>query len=204
MSAPESEYSPTAIPGGAGISAVRVEADSAQRLWRFDPDGTNGEVLLPEPAPVGYHAWAGPRALALFVLGEPPTLQLVDLDAGTTQVVAEGIGRSLQPIPGSSDISFTRMNADGSSTIMRLRVDSRQTEPLVDAIDGGEFHAWAPNGRLLMGSGSKLFAWRPESTGGWREIADLAPQRVRITRVAVSPDGSHIALVVEPGEVDLP
>ena len=33
--APESEYSATPIDGGSAISVVRVERDSAQRLWRF-------------------------------------------------------------------------------------------------------------------------------------------------------------------------
>jgi Tol biopolymer transport system component len=32
---PEGEYSPTVTPDGQHISAIRVEADSTQRLWQF-------------------------------------------------------------------------------------------------------------------------------------------------------------------------
>jgi hypothetical protein len=39
--ASESEYSATPLGSGEGSSAIRVEADSSQRLWRFDVDGSN-------------------------------------------------------------------------------------------------------------------------------------------------------------------
>ncbi len=67
---PESEYSATPLPDGSGLSVIRVEADSTQRLWRFDMDGANGSVVLEDVAPVGYHAWADQRTLVMFVLGE--------------------------------------------------------------------------------------------------------------------------------------
>jgi dipeptidyl aminopeptidase/acylaminoacyl peptidase len=43
---PEAEYSPTVTPDRRSFSAVRVEADDTQRLWRFDRDGENPRVLL--------------------------------------------------------------------------------------------------------------------------------------------------------------
>ncbi|MDX1675452.1 MAG: hypothetical protein R3314_11715, partial [Longimicrobiales bacterium] len=70
---PESEYSPTPIPGSDRFSVVRVEADSTQRLWSFAPDGSRPRLVLEDVAPVGYHAWSDDR-VALFVLGDPPTL----------------------------------------------------------------------------------------------------------------------------------
>jgi hypothetical protein len=42
---PESEYSPTPLESG-GFCTVRVEADSTQRLWRFDQDGTNPQLVM--------------------------------------------------------------------------------------------------------------------------------------------------------------
>jgi hypothetical protein len=71
--APESEYSPTWLGMGGGFSAIRVEADSTQRLWRFDVDGGNASVLFPNVAPVGYHAWADDHTVVMYVLGTPPT-----------------------------------------------------------------------------------------------------------------------------------
>jgi len=43
---PESEYSPLVTPDGRTFSAVRVEADGMQRLWRFDADGSNPRLVL--------------------------------------------------------------------------------------------------------------------------------------------------------------
>ena len=96
MSSPESEYSATPLPDGSGISVIRVEADSTQRLWRFDLDGANGAVILPNVAPVGYHAWVDESTLVLFVLGAPATLQRADVDTGQTEVITRNIGRSIQ------------------------------------------------------------------------------------------------------------
>jgi hypothetical protein len=95
-STPEGEYSATVTPDGAHISVIRVEAGGTQRLWRFTLDVRQPELVLERVRPVGYHAWADDRTLALFVLGEPATLQLADTRSGDAEVVARGITRSLQ------------------------------------------------------------------------------------------------------------
>ncbi|CAN5244823.1 hypothetical protein BH20GEM2_BH20GEM2_08680 [soil metagenome] len=191
---PESEYSPTPLPDG-GFSAVRVEADSTQRLWRFAADGSDPGLVLADVEPVGYHAWADDHTLALFVLGDPPTLQLADTRTGSARTLASGIGRSLNRIPGRRAISFVRRDSDTASTIMELDVAGGAVRPLIATVGGGDFHAWTPGGVLLMADGSKIYAWTVGATG-WREVADLAPL-AGITRLAVSPDGSRIALVAE-------
>ncbi len=106
--APESEYSATAIDSGRAISVVRVERDSTQRLWRFPIGGGTPTVILERVRPVGYHAWADAHTLALFVLGTPNTLQLADTRTAVADTIATGIGRSLHRIPGSRRISFVR------------------------------------------------------------------------------------------------
>ena len=201
QSAPESEYSPTPIPDGSGISVVRVEADSTQRLWKIPFDGSEAAVLLPDLAPVGYHAWVDASTLALFVLGDPPTLRVADLGGGPARVVAEGIGRSIRTIPGATAVSFVTAAADSTTWLNRYDLDGTVT-PLVETIGNGDLHAWTPDGTVLMASGSEIHAWTP-GDAGWTLVADLSEHNVRVTRLAVSPDGSQIALVVEPGDVTL-
>jgi hypothetical protein len=47
------------MPDGVHFSTVRVEADSAQRLWKFALRGDESPTLLIEKIqPVGYHVWA--------------------------------------------------------------------------------------------------------------------------------------------------
>src|SRR5688572_19156713 len=41
----EDEYSPTVMNDAKHFSVVRVEADSTQRLWKFNLDGTNPELI---------------------------------------------------------------------------------------------------------------------------------------------------------------
>src|SRR5438876_5408877 len=105
-STPEGEYSPTVTPDGAHLSVVRVEADGTQRLWRFTLAGAQPELVLERVKPVGYHAWADDHTLALFVLGQPATLQLADTRTGASDILVRGIGRSLQRIPLAGTISF--------------------------------------------------------------------------------------------------
>ena len=86
---------------------------------------------------------------------------------------------------------------------MLTRWDTNGTlTPLVETIGGGDFHAWTPDGAVLMARGAEIHAWRP-GDDGWTLVADLSEHNVRVTRLAVSPDGRHIAMVVEPGDVTL-
>jgi long-chain acyl-CoA synthetase len=192
---PESEYSATPLPDGTGFSVVRVEADSTQRLWRFDWDGTHPTLLLPGVKPVGYHAWGDDHTLALFVLGQPATLQIADLRTGQATPVASDIGRGVQRIPGRAAISFVQKGADSVWTVTELDVATRQVRPLVRALPGVDQYAWTPEGALLMAKGTKLYQWLAGTTD-LHEIADFSTQGLtNITRLAVSPRGDRLALV---------
>ncbi len=192
---PESEYSPTPMPGGVAFSVIRVEADSAQRLWSFDMDGQNPKLLLADVMPVGYHAWGNERILALFVLGAPPTLQLADANTGRASVVEQNIGRSLHRIPGQLAISFVHKISDDEWWIKRLDLRTQQITPLVQTLSGSEDYAWTPSGYVLMGRGSILYQWN-SGAAGWTAVADLSSQGIDgITRIAVSPAGDRVAIV---------
>lgn len=191
----ESEYSPTPIPGDRAFSAIRVEADSTQRLWRFTMEGMDPQVVLPDLEPVGYHAWADPNTLLLFVLGEPSTLRLADLRTARVEIVAENVGRSLHKIPNRNAFSFTQRVSDDEAWITELDPNTKETTPLVRTLSGGDFHAWTPNGTLLMADGGSIYQWNPELAKGWQLIADLEGMGLDFSRLAVSPDGTKIAVV---------
>jgi len=200
---PESEYSPTVTPDGAHISVIRVEADTTQRLWRFTAEGQQPELVLTDVKPVGYHAWGDDRTLVLFVLGQPPTLQIADRTSGKADVVAHGIGRSIQRIPGGG-ISFVTREAGAAGapallTIVELDLKTRVTRPLTPAVAGASEAdiAWTPDGTLLMAKGGTLYQWKRR--GEWSPVADLtAMQLTGVTRMAISPTGDRIAFVTQP------
>jgi dipeptidyl aminopeptidase/acylaminoacyl peptidase len=193
---PESEYSATPLPDGSAFSVVRVEADSTQRLWRFDWDGGHPALILPGVKPVGYHAWGDATTVALFVLGQPATLQIADLRTGTATLVARDIGRGLQRVPGQPAISFVQKGADSVWLVSAVDLATRQVRPLVRTLPGVDQYAWTPAGVLLMAKGSKLYQWSPSRRADWEEVADFAPRGLEnITRLAVSRQGDHLALV---------
>jgi Tol biopolymer transport system component len=195
---PESEYSPTPYEGGARFSVVRVEADGTQRLWSFAADGTDPRLLAPEPAGVGYHAWLGERRLALFVLGDPFTLRMLDLESQTATVVAERIGRSLHRVPGTAEASFVGRQGDDVAifAIDFAGAHRRRLAPAPATVERD--YAWTPDGALLAFVGPKLHRLRPGIDPDWVEIADVTAFGVRgATRLAVSPDGARLAFVAD-------
>jgi len=200
---PESEYSPTVTPAGE-VSVVRVEADRTQRLWQFTIDGGNPRVVLENVKPVGYHTWIDEHTLALFVLGEPATLQIADTRTGTARVVARNIGRSLRTIPGGRTIGFVQRLRTGDTVSLEidaLDAASGAVTELVQAPDGATEAdcAWTPDGLLLLAFRDRLYGWRR----GWaamRELAALDAVGLHgVTRLAVSPKGDALAIVAAPG-----
>ena len=194
----ESEYSPTPVPGDRAFSAIRVEADSTQRVWRFTMEGMDGEMLFRNLDAVGYHAWGSETTLLLYVFGEPPTVRIGDLTTGESEVVASGVGRSLNKIPNRNAWSFVERVSADEAWISEINIGTHEVRPLISAVGGGEFHAWTPEGVLLMALGSRIYQWDPEVDRDWRRVADVADMEITVSRIAVSPDGSMIAIVGHP------
>jgi hypothetical protein len=192
---PESEYSPTLMPGGQAISVVRVEADGTQRLWMFPLAGGKPALILEQIKPVGYHLWIGDHTLALFILGRPNTLQLVDTRTEKAETIAENPGRILRRVPHQNKLSFVHKISDQEWIIKAYDLASRKTAELVKTLPGVEDYAWTPVGDLLMAKDAKLFV-RKKSDWAWQEIADFTKAGLKtITRIAVSPKGDRIAFV---------
>lgn len=200
----ESEYSATVTPDGRHFSVIRVEADGTQRLWQFTMDGKSPSLVLTDVKPVGYHAWADERTLALFVLGKPATLQIADRTTGAATQAASDIGRSIAKIPGGGTISFVLREVPAGGTKGTLSVrefdpKTRAITPLVTVVSGATEAdlAWTPDGLLLMAHNGALYGWR-RGDKDWSRVADLAALGLSgVSRMAVSPKGDRIAFVAE-------
>jgi Tol biopolymer transport system component len=209
----ENENSPTFVPTGAGPSGsftvVQSEFDSKgqrptpaiQRLWRFNADGKSPQLILPGITPVGYHAWIDADRLALFVLGaqgKPATLQLASVKTGKAEVITDNIGRSLHRIPGTQMVSFVHREGD-TYTVKQLDPATKKIDVLTKAVEGSSDRdmAWMPDGKtMLMSSGTKIFSWT-RGANAWTEVFDAAAfQLGAVTRLAVSPRGDAVAIVV--------
>ena len=198
---PESEYSAVVTPDGKHISVIRVEADKTQRLWKFPLAKGEPSLVLTDVKPVGYHAWMDANTVVMFVLGDPPTLQVGDIRSGKTEIAAQNVGRSLQQIPsgGVSFIQQTGQRDQRTMTVSELAIQNgvTRTKPLISAAPGAteEYVAWTPDGTLLMAAAGQLHAWR-QGEAQWRAVADLAALGLKnVSRLAVSAKGDRIAFV---------
>ena len=196
----EREYSPSPVPGFGGFSSVRVESDGSQRLWQFDPQGNDPVLLLEWEDDVGYYAWIDSDVVALRVDDDPSELRFADVDVGWVErePVMTHVGRSLHRVPGKNAISFVHTDPEGEWWITELDLMLRESTVLVATLPGSEDYAWLASGGLLMAQGSKMYHWSPGVGGDWKEIADFSALGIRnITRLAVSPDGTQLALVAD-------
>lgn len=198
---PESEYSPTIMPGSRRFSVVRVERDSTQRLWSFRMDGQDPQLVLPSLAPVGYHAWLDQFRLAVYVLGSPTTLHVLRRDGSEDEVRASHIGRTIQRVPAQDWYSFVQLDSTRTPWIVAQPFEGGAVSQLVRLPEDNEFYTWAPDGTLLSASHGEILRWNGVSGEGsaWSPVPAAARLSVRnITRLAVSPDGRWLAFVAEP------
>ncbi len=183
----ESEYSAWPTTDGSALTVVRVESDSAQRLWRLPVNGEAASLLVSDVKPVGYFTFPTANTVAMFVLGSPATLQVATLGATGTTTHARNIGRSLHTIPGTQQVSFVQKGA-GEWFIVRLDPVSGTQDTVVATRPRREDYAWLDSTTLLMGDGTELYAYTV-GDAAWRRVADFAFAHISdISRLALSPN----------------
>ena len=191
-STPESEYSATVMPGGQRFSVIRVERDSAQRLWSFAIDGSDPQLLVPPVKPVGYHAWIDPDNLALFVLGRPNALVHYDLRSAHVDTLARDIGRSLAPLIGGGGFSFTARQPDSTYRLKTMSWPYTTTSDIATLPRGTDDIVWLARDLVLAATGSKLISVRATigSTGSTTSTAPAAAAPAQPPQAAGTPPAS--------------
>ncbi len=188
-----SEYSPTEMPDGKGVSTIILKRDGEQLLWRYDLASGKREVLVPELV-IGYHCWYDATTIFSFVLGEQSTLQRSNLTTGENVILDQQIGRSLHRIPKTSAISYISKKAEAWD-IIKYDPATGQSEKIAPTLEGSEDLCWTPDGAIIMGKGSRLYVLKPGKD--WQLIVDFSKFGLAgITRLAMSPAGDKLAVVV--------
>lgn len=192
-----SEYSPIVMPDGEHFSTIILEKNGHQRLWKYPLTGGEPQEVVPDLV-IGYHAWFDAERLYSFVLGDTVSFQESDLATGTNRVISTQIGRSLHKIPGKGQISFIDKRRPDKWLIVAYNPGTGRIEPIATTLVGVEDMAWGPDGVLWAGKGSILYKLNPARDQRWQKVADLSSHGLKgISRLALSPDGKKIALVVE-------
>ena len=101
-----SEYTPLKIPNQDAVSAVRLDKDGLQRLYRYSlSDGKSSELI--KDLVVAYYVWYNADIVVSAVIeGEQLNLYSTNIKKATNKKLATNIGRSLHKIPNSNLISF--------------------------------------------------------------------------------------------------
>lgn len=203
-----SEYSPTLLPDGTGLSVVVVEADQTQRLWAVDWQG-NSRLFKPQPKGVGYHAWGPDQDLLLFILGDKDdnhTVRYLD-KSGQLSTIATGVGRALNWQPGTQQGFFTILR-NNQLFVSFIDVPNKQQYQTALALPAaGQDLQWWSADTLLVSAGTKIYQWQTQGkqgaalnelakTQGWSLWLDLSKEcSTEISRFALNKDRSQLAFV---------
>ncbi|WP_420386626.1 TolB family protein [Roseivirga sp.] len=193
----DSEYSPTPIPGFNSFAVVRVEADNSQRLWMYHMDGKGApQLIFDKIQPVGYFA-INEKDVLMFVLGEPVTMVLANMEEVDDDIITSNIGRTIRTIPGTKDFTFERREDNGSWFIYTLNKTTKEFTKVVEKPEGASDWTITGEGTYITSVGSKLLAFNPKHHSEWQEIEDLGAVGAKgITRMAVSQENDKLALVI--------
>lgn len=193
---PGSEYSPTQTPNKKYFTSILLEKNGRQLLWRYPFNNKKAEIYV-QNLKIGYHAWFDKNTLFSFVLGNPATLQESNLKTKNNAIIAKNIGRSIHKIPKTDLISFISF-AENTAKIYSYNPNTQEKIFITEALNKSQDMAWTPDGAIIMGSTNNLYKFKPGLDKNWVLFASLKPYNIKgITRIAISPKGNKIAIVVD-------
>ena len=193
-----SEFSPTVLPDGA-LSAVVVEADGTQRLWRIPAQG-EAKALFAEPKDVGYHAWGPEGDLLLFILGKDEADHQIAYrsNKGEMQTLAKNIGRALTWRPGSKEGYFTEKQGENLALSWFEAGSKTLKSKQLLLPDTGQDLRWLNSDTLLVSAGHNIYSWQPGATS-WQVWLDLSKNcNGSVSRFSISPNQQQLAFVCQP------
>ncbi|MCK0130664.1 hypothetical protein MWU59_04025 [Flavobacteriaceae bacterium F08102] len=193
---PGSEYSPIQTPKKKYFTAIRLDNDETQRLWQYSFNRRKSEILLPNLT-VGYHTWFDKNLVASFILGDPSVLMVSNLKYDINYPIDKNIGRSIHRIPYTDLLSFISLE-HGEPEIYQINPITSEKKYIADPLPDSQDMAWTQSGILIMGKGDSLYKLVLNDKREWVKFASLAEFNLTgITRLAISPHGDKIAIVVE-------
>ncbi len=180
---------------------VRVEKDSAQRLWKFPLVGGAPLLLTEKIDSIGYHCWVDNDTLLTFILTQPFTLQLISLKKQTAIVVDDSIGKSLSRFTfiGSAGGIYIKSGPDGNTIyitpLKKINKNEYELDKVILMPKGAEYFSFMSN-VFFCAAGSKIYKYELYSDTKWTEVADLEKYGLKnITRLCVSRNMKKIAIV---------
>lgn len=195
----ESEYSPTPIPSMTSFSVVRVDADSAQHLYRYLPDGTNPVILYTGSEKIGYHNWVDANRIIFYSLDETNSIRILNLSEQETTHIADNGGRSVHRIPEENSVSFTIRIDSLQWQIKKFDGAINKVETIADLPPGVEDYSWLNASTIVAGNKGKIYFFNlNKKENGWKLMADLSNTAFAdFYRIAFDLSGKKVAFVIK-------
>lgn len=196
-----SEFSPTKIPNQNSVSAIKQGLDNSQKLVSYSLMHADENIIIDDLV-VGYHTWINDHIVYTAIL-ENDGLALYETNTKTnkdTQIISS-IGRSLNPIKNGEGLFY--INATSKPATINLYDSSTKSDTIITKLKGlSQDFTVTPNNTLLMADGSILYQRHYKNDSKWIKSQLLSEFGIKnITRLAVSPDGTKMAVVAENNPV---
>lgn len=195
-----SEYSPTPVPAGDGLSGIWVDEDGKQWLRQWDLQGKPQRNVI-SVEPIGYHVWLNNNAVLVFVLGqqEQPihTLQKVQVGSDQGDIIDSNIGASLWQIPQSPTLFSYSARTEQSHTLKQFNAETSETTALMPLPTEIQYYAWRPDGKVVIPDNSRntlvVRGLNDDEWSNWIPFQQHCPAGV--SRLAFSVQSDYLALV---------
>lgn len=196
----ESEYSPTPIIGSSAITTVRVDKDSTQRLYELYPFSRKPPVMLfNDIDDIGYHCWLNENHVAMFRLEETFNLHIANKESKRINKVDTNIGRCLQRVPNSNDLSYVSKTDTSHWVIKTYNLRSKASTELAPVYNQNEDFAWINKRQLLMADKGILYCLDIEKKK-WKKVKDFSSELGNFYRIQFNADRTKMAVVTYAGD----
>lgn len=191
------EYSPQRIPNSDDVSAVRLDKSGLQRFYRYDMNTGISKELI-RSLKVAYPLWYNDKLVVSAVIGKN-SLDLVtsDLRYKTNFTLQKNIGRSIHKIPNSNKVSFiSKKNPQWE--IRSLDVSTLRTAKIANLDGKYEDIFWLSDAIVLQAKKNQILQLNIQKDSVWKEFYTVDDSQIQnISRIAISPDGTKMAIVGE-------
>ena len=182
-----SEFSPVIAPDQRNLTTVRIESDGKdQSLWSYPLDRTDsGHRLFPKLNNIGYYTWINQDSVALFLVGNPHQLVLANAKSGTTEFLADNIGRCIKSAPNGYLYFVHKLRAD-LWVLKTYHFSDKATNTICQMPTGREDFDILSSGHILVGDGTLLKWMHPNSDKSWKVVTDFKDMGINnIQRLSV-------------------
>jgi len=191
------EYSPIKIPNSEDVSAVRLDNDGKQRLYRYNIKTGESTELIKDLV-VAYYMWFDESTVISSVIeNNGLNLFVTDINTQKSRKYATNVGRSFHKIPNSKLVSFVSKE-DDKWLIKSLNPLTGETKIITQTLPNVEDMCWLINGCILIPSENRIYKFDPKKDTRFSIFKDFEDDNLqKITRITSNEIGTMLALVSE-------